>query len=44
LTKLLEMAKHGIDVSKDVVLQSMLQPTSVEKIEEVLEQEVMHHR
>ena len=48
LTKLLEMVsllleKNGIDVSKDEVLQSMLQPTSVEKIEETLEQDVMDH-
>ncbi len=48
LTKLLQMVsllleKNGVDVSKDEVLQSMLQPTSVEKIEEALEQEVMHH-
>jgi uncharacterized membrane protein len=47
LTKLLQMMsllleKNGIDVSGDEVLQSMLQPTSVDKIEEAIEQEVMH--
>jgi uncharacterized membrane protein len=47
LTKLLQMVsllleKNGIDVSGDEVLQSMLQPTSVDKIEEAIEQEVMH--
>jgi hypothetical protein len=36
------LEKNGIDVSGDEVLQSMLQPTSVEKIEEAIEHEVMH--
>lgn len=38
LTALLE--KQGIDVSEDHELQSMLEPTNVEKIEQALEQEI----
>lgn len=38
LTMLLE--KHDIDISEDVELQSMLEPTNVEKIEQALEEEI----
>jgi len=48
LTKLMHMVsllleKQGIEVSNDEVLQSMLEPTSVEKIEEALEQQIVEH-
>jgi uncharacterized membrane protein len=46
LTKLLTMMKlllekNGIDISNDDALQSMLKPTDVETLENVLEQEVV---
>jgi uncharacterized membrane protein len=45
LTKMMSMLsmlleKQGIDVSDDVELQSMLEPTNVEKIEQALEEEI----
>jgi uncharacterized membrane protein len=45
LTKELELvvkiaAKQGIDVSQDTVLQSMLSPTNVQKLERVLDDEI----
>jgi uncharacterized membrane protein len=45
LTKLLKMVsllceKNGIDVSKDEELQGMLEPTNVEKLERILEEQV----
>jgi len=45
LTKALKMLnlllqKNGIDMSKDIVLQSMLVPTNVEKIEKALERQI----
>ncbi len=45
ITKLLEMVtlllkKSGVDVSQDEVLEDMLQPTDLDKIEEALEQQV----
>ena len=46
LTKLLQMMrllieKNGIDISQDKDLQEMLQPTDVNRIERILEQEVL---
>jgi len=46
LTKLMDMVaaiskKQGIDVDSDEVLQSMLQPTNLEKIEKSLERQVL---
>jgi uncharacterized membrane protein len=48
MTKLLQMVsilleKQGVDVASDSVLQSMLEPTSVEKIEEALEHPIVEH-
>jgi uncharacterized membrane protein len=47
LTKLLRMVsqlleKHGIDPSADAELQGMIAPTNVEKIERVLEDQIVH--
>jgi len=46
LTKLMEMVKalldkHEINVSEDYILQEMLQPTDVQEIEKILEEEVL---
>lgn len=46
LTKLMEMVKallekHEINVSNDYLLQEMLQPTDVEKLQQLLEDEVI---
>jgi len=45
ITKLLEMVtllleKNGVDLSQDEVLEDMLQPTDLDELEEVLEQQV----
>lgn len=49
LTKLLKMVallleKHGIDTTGDQELQAMIQPTNIQKLEEILEKQILSKR